>query len=163
MTAVIISIGVYLINNSSQQASSRQTKAPAKPQEIPVEKMTADEKMMSKEDAQSSSDLWAGKGAYLDYSPELVAEQQKAGRTVVLFFHAAWCPTCKTANTAFLNNIDQIPQGVSVIKTDYDNSSDLKKKYGITYQHTFVQIDSEGNMISKWSGGDIDALKKNLK
>jgi hypothetical protein len=49
------------------------------------------------------------------------------------------------------------------LKTDYDSNNELKKKYGVTYQHTFVQIDSNGNMITKWNGGDIDTLKQNLK
>jgi hypothetical protein len=35
---------------------------------------------------------------------------------------------------------------------DYDNSDELKKKYGVTYQHTLVQVDKDGNLIKKWSG-----------
>jgi hypothetical protein len=50
-----------------------------------------------------------------------------------------------------------------VFKTDYDTSNDLKTKYGVTYQHTFVQIDSSGNAITKWVGGDTAALIKNIK
>ena len=30
--------------------------------------------------------------------------------------------------------------------------ADLKKKYGVVYQHTFVQVDKDGNLIKKWSG-----------
>ena len=32
---------------------------------------------------------------------------------------------------------------------------ELKKKYEVTYQHTFVQVDAQGNMIKKWSGGAL--------
>lgn len=121
-----------------------------------------DDKLMNK-DQNQSNDLWAGFGSYQDYSPELVKSEQDAGHKVVLFFHATWCPECRAADKAFKANLDKIPQGVSLLKTDYDSNLDLKKKYGVTYQHTFVQIDSEGNLVSKWTGGDIDNLIKYLK
>jgi thiol-disulfide isomerase/thioredoxin len=105
----------------------------------------------------------AAHGDYKDYSESTVQNEQKAGHKVVLFFHAQWCPFCKAANTAFINKRSQIPVGVTVLKTDYDENVDLKTKYGVTYQHTFVQIDNDGTLVSKWSGGDIENLKKYLK
>lgn len=102
-------------------------------------------------------------GAYKDYSAETVKAEQNAGQKVVLFFHAPWCPFCREADTAFQSKLDQIPDGVTVLKTDYDSNRELKKQYGVTYQHTFVQIDSQGNQVTKWSGGDIDTLTANLK
>ncbi|MEK7564045.1 MAG: hypothetical protein AAB510_00550 [Patescibacteria group bacterium] len=48
--------------------------------------------------------------------------------------------------------MSKIPSDLSILDVDYDNSSDLKKKYGVTYQHTFVQVDKDGNMIKKWNG-----------
>jgi hypothetical protein len=41
---------------------------------------------------------------------------------------------------------------VSILKVDYDKETELKKKYGVTYQHTLVQVDKDGNLIKKWSG-----------
>lgn len=98
---------------------------------------------------------------YSEYSPESFAAA--AGKKRVLFFHATWCPTCKVANEAFTSNPSGIPEDVIVFKTDYDTYGDLKKKYGITYQHTFVQVDEQGNELAKWNGGDIDLLRTNLK
>src|SRR3990167_6169147 len=88
---------------------------------------------------------------------------QKAGYKVVLFFHAPWCPFCKAANAEFISRANEIPAGVTVLKTNYDSNTELKQKYGVTYQHTFVQIDNNENQVSKWNGGDIDNLKKYLK
>lgn len=102
-------------------------------------------------------------GSYQDYSTATIATEQKAGNKVVLFFHAPWCPYCKAADIAFKANATSIPAGVTVLKTDYDSNTELKKKYGVTYQHTFVQIDTNGNQVSKWNGGDIDNLIKYIK
>jgi thioredoxin 1 len=98
---------------------------------------------------------------YVDYMEDRFAAAGNEKR--VLFFHASWCPTCKAANKAFLRNLASIPENVVIFKTDYDSNPELKKKYGITYQHTFVQVDENGNEIAKWNGGDLDTLKTNIK
>lgn len=105
----------------------------------------------------------AQSGKYLDYSPSLATSEQEAGRKVVLFFHAPWCPYCRAADIAFKSRLDEIPAEVIILKTDYDSHAELKRKYGITYQHTFVQIDDQGYPLSKWNSGDIDNLLKYLK
>lgn len=107
------------------------------------------------------------KEKYTFYTPEVMSQAAKGRR--VLFFFAAWCPTCKAADTEFMANVAQIPEDVTVIKVNYNDSQtdeqekELAKKYDITYQHTFVQIDAEGKEITKWNGGDINELLTNIK
>ncbi len=124
-----------------------------------------DYKVMAKADAGTPqpSDPNAKHGLYVDYTPLLLAQQQQAGNKVVLYFTASWCPFCKAANKAFLEKIDQIPENVSILKVDYDQEVELKQKYSVTYQHTFVQVDAQGNEVTRWSGGDVENLKKYLK
>jgi hypothetical protein len=38
-----------------------------------------------------------------------------------------------------------------VFKTDYDTQKELKTKYKITYQHTFVLVDEAGDAIKTTS------------
>ena len=104
-----------------------------------------------------------GVGEYKDYSPETLQSEQKLGHKVVLFFHAPWCPYCRTADKDFKDNLNKIPAGVTLLKTDYDSNTELKKKYGVTYQHTFVQIDNDGNKIAFWVSGATDELITNVK
>ncbi len=81
----------------------------------------------------------------------------------VLFFYAAWCPTCRPANESFTKNVTQIPSDVILFRVDYDTEDELKKQYGVTYQHTFVMVDEAGNAVKKWNGGSIDELVKNTQ
>lgn len=90
------------------------------------------------------------KGSYEVYSPEKISLASKGD--VVLFFRATWCPTCKALDEDIKANISKIPSGLTILDVDYDKYTELKKKYGVTYQHTMVQIDSNGNLIAKWSG-----------
>jgi thiol-disulfide isomerase/thioredoxin len=104
---------------------------------------------------------------YVPYSKAVY--DASADKRRVLYFYATWCPSCKAANEDFTANPNKIPEGVVVIKTNYNDpdtdqeEKDLAKKYGITYQHTFVQIDAQGNQITKWNGGDTDELVANIK
>ena len=95
---------------------------------------------------------------YVDYSAELV---KNTNGDKVLFFHASWCGPCKSTSKK-LSEIET-STGITVFKIDYDNSAELRKKYDVTSQHTFVQIDSEWNMLAKWSGSkDLEDIKENL-
>lgn len=106
---------------------------------------------MVKEDAGSMSKKETMmKGSYEAYASEKLARAQTGD--VVLFFHASWCPSCRSLNSDIEANISAIPEGVSILKVDYDKEVELKKKYGVTYQHTLVQVDANGNLIKKWSG-----------
>ena len=89
-------------------------------------------------------------GSYEDYSPDKLA--LAANGKVILFFKASWCPTCQAVDRDILAHVSTIPAGTHILKIDYDNSTELKKKYGVTYQHTFVQVDTSGTLLKKWSG-----------
>jgi thiol-disulfide isomerase/thioredoxin len=104
---------------------------------------------------------------YLKFSPAIFAESTNFRR--VLFFYANWCPTCKAADAELLAKVDQIPSDVLLIQVNYNDTEtepaekELAKKYFITYQHTFVQIDAQGNELAKWNGGAMEELLGKLK
>lgn len=121
------------------------------------EKMAKDGDAMSKEDAMKKDDgAVMIKGSFTDYDTAKLANADKGA--VVLYFSAPWCPTCKEANKNF--NATSTPDGLTLLKVDYDSSTALKKQYGVTYQHTFVQVDKDGKQLKKWSGSTTyDQLK----
>lgn len=99
------------------------------------------------------------KGSYQSYSTEKLGLAEKG--KVVLFFHAPWCPNCRAFEKDILES--DLPKGLHILKVDYDSANDLKKKYGVTTQHTLVWIDRDGKMLKKWSaslGGVNDIVQK---
>lgn len=98
---------------------------------------------------------------YIVYSQEAFDAARNEKR--VLYFHAPWCPTCVPTDKEFSANADQIPEEVVLFKTDYDTSGELKKKYNIPYQHTFVLVDAAGREITKWNGGAVAELVEHTK
>lgn len=81
----------------------------------------------------------------------------------VLYFHADWCPTCRPLDASLTASPDQLPTNVVLFKTNYDKELELKRKYGITYQHTFVEVDKDGNALQTWSGGDVSEIVSRLQ
>ena len=67
---------------------------------------------------------------------------------IVLFFHATWCPSCNSADKNLKSST--IPDWLTILKVDYDSSTELKEKYWVVSQHTFVQVDSSWKSIEKW-------------
>jgi thiol-disulfide isomerase/thioredoxin len=98
-----------------------------------------------------TNDVMTNAGSYETYSPDKVILASST-HNVVLFFRAGWCPTCIAVDKDIKANISNIPSDLAILDVNYDTSSDLKKKYGVTYQHTFVQVDKNGDLIKKWSG-----------
>lgn len=90
------------------------------------------------------------------YAPLSTIDDAKAlasaGRDVVLYFHADWCPICRPLDASLTANLASLPTDLTVLKVNYDTAADLKRQYGVTYQHTFVQIDGQGNKLKLWTG-----------
>lgn len=90
-------------------------------------------------------------GRYVTMNPDQIT--YSAESKTVLFFAASWCPSCRILDRNILQNMSMIPADVAIVKVDYDTATDLKKQYGVTRQHTLVQVNETGQAIHTWSGG----------
>lgn len=103
---------------------------------------------------------------YSLYTGSAFAEAKEYRR--VIFFYANWCPTCRPADADFTQNKNSVPEDVRIFRVNYNDPDtdseerDLARKYDVTYQHTFVQVDNEGNVVTKWNGGKLSELLTNI-
>lgn len=98
---------------------------------------------------------------FRDYTPSDIAFANEGN--VILFFAASWCPTCTKLEADIKNNLSSINNDLLILRVDYDSNPELKSKYGITYQHTLVQIDQNGEELSKWYGSvDLESLESKV-
>lgn len=89
---------------------------------------------------------------YLDYAPWIVSKYVKAGKTVVLFFHANRCPTCVSLDKDVMDNMKKIPENVVIIKANYDTAKNLKKLYKIKSQNSLVVVNKKGKIVARSKG-----------
>jgi len=101
---------------------------------------------------------------YVNYTPEVLANS--TGRRV-LFFYANWCPTCQPIDKE-LKMTNKLPEDVTVFKVNYndsdtdENEDALAKKHNITYQHTFVIIDENGEPLTTWNGDGLSRILEEI-
>lgn len=101
-----------------------------------------------------------GAGLYVDYTEQNLA---RATGKRWLFFHAGWCPQCRAIEEDI--NGSGVPEGVTILKVNYDTATTLKQKYGVTLQTTFVAVDEQGNELEKfvaYNDPSLDAVVKAL-
>jgi len=108
------------------------------------------EKAMDRAPDSSPEATMAKPGTYTDYDPTLLANARDG--KLLLFFHASWCPSCRALDKNVEANLANIPADVTILVVNYDKEADLKKKYGVTRQHTLVQVDADGNKIQTLNG-----------
>lgn len=99
-------------------------------------------------------------GAYVDYSDAVIASTEG---TKILFFHAPWCPQCRSLETSIKST--DLPDGVTIIKVDYDTNQNLRQKYGVTIQTTLVRVDDNGGLVERYVAYDeptFESVKLNL-
>ena len=89
------------------------------------------------------------------------AKALAAKRPTVLFFAADWCPYCQADLRDINANGDRLGD-VAIVVADYDKTAELKAKYRITVQDTFVQIDANGKQKAVWAGGGVDGILSHI-
>lgn len=90
------------------------------------------------------------------------AGAQVAIGPVVLFFAADWCPTCAKTLRELEEGAARLGD-ISIRIVDYDRSAALKRSFGVTAQHSFVQIDKEGKKLALWNGGGLEGLLASVR
>lgn len=88
-------------------------------------------------------------GAYIDYEDGIIAATPNKK---LLFFHAPWCPQCRELDADIKKS--GVPDGITVIKVDFDSNQALRKKYGVTLQTTIVYVDDRGEEVKKFVAYD---------
>jgi thiol-disulfide isomerase/thioredoxin len=117
-------IAVALVRPGAGDAIPNASSSPRPPLETPA--------------AGSDSDSATIHGIYVEYADD---DANAEGR-ILLFFHAPWCPQCRSIESDIL--AEGVPDGVTIVKVDYDSRQDVRQRYGVTLQTTFVEVDATG-------------------
>jgi thiol-disulfide isomerase/thioredoxin len=135
-------------SEAAATASTPSAEAAASPSAKPAEKPSA--KASAKPSAKATAEEVALEGRYIDYADYAADPGAFAAGDVVLFFNASWCSKCQETDA----NIGRtgLPDDFTLVRVDFDSETSLRQQYGVTLQHTFVQIDESGEQLAKWNG-----------
>lgn len=124
---------------------------------------SSDAMSSAKSSSSATSHSDSASQSYITYDQYQASKDKYADSKVVLFFNATWCPDCRAINEALTSDPGKIPAGTTVVSVDYDQHADLRQRYGVTMQHTFVQINSSGDKVRQWASTSTDGLLKELQ
>lgn len=100
------------------------------------------------------------KFVYADYSANDVANWQGFP---LLFFTSKNCVACQAEEADIKKNAALVPAGVKIFEVDYDSNAELVQKYQVSAPDTWVQIKSDGTVVSSWMGGGQGGIDSHLK
>lgn len=89
---------------------------------------------------------------YLPYSSETLATALAGGGETILFFHASWCPTCRAFDKEATAYTGAVPEGLTILKIDYDSAKELRKEYRVIRQHTFIALNADATERKRFAG-----------
>lgn len=124
---------------------------------------SSDAMSSAKSSSSATSHSDSASQSYITYDQYQASKDKYADSKVVLFFNAKWCPACRAINEALTSDPGKIPAKTTVVSVDYDQHTDLRQRYGVTTQHTFVQIDTNGEKTRQWVSTSVDDLLKELQ
>lgn len=145
---VLIAIGVGIWAYMGASESAREQNQAQQAVDLPL----ADE---------SASDSPARVGTFVDYEDGSI---ERTPGTKILFFHAPWCPQCRMIE-ADIKAQASLPENTTIFKVDYDSHQDLRQRYGVTLQTTFVRVDNSGTLLKKYvayNEPNYESVRKNL-
>lgn len=80
------------------------------------------------------------------------AQAVAAGKPVVVYLHADWCPTCR-AQQPIVDRLSREPRfkDVTIYVADFDRETALEKSLKVTRQSTFV-VFRQGHEVTRSTG-----------
>jgi thiol-disulfide isomerase/thioredoxin len=110
---------------------------------------------------ESQEDSAKATSAYQEFSDEKYTAL-KGSQPFALFFHATWCPVCQELKKNLNADLSVIPEGATILETDFDQETALKKEFGVTQQTTFVFFDANGEVTDTVNNPTLEQITENL-
>lgn len=83
------------------------------------------------------------------YTQEKLDALNKAGKPVLVFIYADWCPTCKAQDKVLgeLLPMDEF-KGIATLRVNFDAQKNVVRAFGARYQSTLI-IFKNGKEVSR--------------
>jgi len=156
--------GLFLVGQGCSSPSQIDLSLP-KPAEDAVVDTSIMEDAATKQEPAEDTAMPVSDSTYQEFSLAAYTRAQTAGKPIMLNFYANWCPTCREQEPRIiaLFEMKKVPAGITAFRVNYNDSETdadektLAKELKVTYQHTHVYFDAQGNEIARTLGTTPDS------
>jgi thioredoxin 1 len=90
------------------------------------------------------------------------SQANAAGRPVVVYFHADWCPTCRVQQPIVARlALESTLKPVTIYEANFDTETALKNTLNVSQQSTFV-VFKQGHEVSRSTGQTQEAAIRSV-
>lgn len=100
---------------------------------------------------------------YIDLDTYKADMSKYSSSKVVYFFHASWCSVCIQVDAALKSKTSELPANTTIVKVDFDTAKEMRQKYGVTTQTTFVQVNDKDELVKKWTASSFDGVHDGIQ
>jgi len=99
----------------------------------------------------------ASAAAEVPFNQAQYAQAVAAGKPVVVYLHADWCPTCR-AQQPIVDRLSKEAgfKNVTIFVADFDQETALEKSLNVSQQSTFV-VFKQGHEVTRSTGQTSEA------
>ena len=90
------------------------------------------------------------------------AETYASSGPTLLYFCTAGDSACRSTVASLDSGTTKLPANAHVFVVDYSKASDLRMRYNVNMDDTFVKIGPLGHSEMMWSGGGADGVRMHL-
>lgn len=108
--------------------------------------------------------LFAGSAvsAEVPFNQADFAQANAAGKPVVVYFHADWCPTCRVQQPIVARlALEPTLKPVTIYEANFDTETALKKTLNVSQQSTFV-VFKQGQEVTRSTGQTQEAAIRSV-
>jgi thiol:disulfide interchange protein len=108
---------------------------------------------------------------YLDFSTSEYEKARGEGKTVMLYFTANWCPTCRAQEPVNLEAFEEFKDDNDIVifkihildSETTEENEDLADEFGVRLQHTYIILNPQGEVAFTHTGPLVkEDIIKNL-
>lgn len=96
----------------------------------------------------TGSDRASSQPGYEPYNPGEVTKDWFEGRQYALFFYTSSCTDCERLDAEIQNNLENIPENITIYKTDMSAYPELAKKYNASEPNTVTIVQNKNSFTS---------------
>ncbi|MFC1710331.1 TlpA family protein disulfide reductase [Patescibacteria group bacterium] len=97
---------------------------------------------------------------YIDFNAQKLSDALGEGKTIMLYFTANWCPTCRVQEPINVEAFKELEGDSDIVifmvhildSETTDETEKLAKEYDVRLQHSYVLINSQGEVVFTHTG-----------